>query len=185
MRSLKVKMKKILENDKLRLRAPEPEDLDYLYKWENDTSLWEFGATVTPYSRFALKQYLIDSKQDLYTDKQLRLMIVIKESNEVVGTVDLYDFDPFHKRAGVGILIDNKFREKGYGLQTLQILEDYAFNFLKLKQLYAVIPESNRGSVKLFRKAGYSDAGKLLEWLSTGNRYEDALIMQKINSVLI
>ncbi|MDD4777088.1 MAG: GNAT family N-acetyltransferase [Fermentimonas sp.] len=178
-------MRKILENNTLRLRAPEPEDLDYLYKWENDTSLWEFGSSVTPYSRFALKQYLIDSKQDLYTDKQLRLMIVIKESGEVAGTIDLYDFDPFHKRAGVGILIDAKFREQGYGLQALQIMEKYSFDFLKLKQMYAVIPENNSGSVKLFRKAGYTDAGKLLEWLSTGNKYENALIMQRVNCDLI
>ena len=178
-------MKKMLENNIIRLRAPEPEDLDHLYRWENDTSLWEYGASVTPYSRFALKQYLIDSKQDLYTDKQLRLMIIIKETDEVVGTVDLYDFDPFHKRSGVGILIDKKFREQGYGLQTLQILEEYSFTFLKLKQLFAVIPENNSGSVKLFRKAGYTDAGKLMEWLSTGNKYENALIMQRINNALI
>ncbi len=178
-------MKKILENNLLRLRATEPEDLDHLYRWENDTSLWEFGASVTPYSRFAIKQYLIDSKQDLYADKQLRLMVEIKESKEVVGTVDLYDFDPFHKRAGVGILIDEKFRDQGCGLQSLQLLEEYAFKFLKIKQLYAVIPENNIGSIKLFNKAGYFKTGKLTEWLSIGDRFENALIMQKINSVLI
>ncbi|MDD2300270.1 MAG: GNAT family protein, partial [Fermentimonas sp.] len=68
---------------------------------------------------------------------------------------------------------------------TLQILEEYSFNFLKLKQLFAVIPENNSGSVKLFRKAGYTDAGKLMEWLSTGNKYENALIMQRIKNALI
>lgn len=178
-------MGKILENSIICLRAPEPEDLDHLYIWENDTTLWEFGASITPYSRFALKQYLIDTKQDLYSDKQLRLMVEINETKEVAGTADLYDFDPFHKRAGVGILIDKKFREQGYGLQTLQLLEEYTFNFLKLKQLYAIIPENNIGSIKLFTKAGYAEAGKLAKWLSTGNRFENALIMQRINSALI
>jgi diamine N-acetyltransferase len=112
-------------------------------------------------------------------------MIVIKESNEVAGTIDLYDFDPFHKRAGVGILIDEKFREQGYGLQALHILEEYSFNFLKIKQLYAIIPENNRSSIRLFSKAGYSEAGILKEWLSSGSIYENALIMQRINGSLI
>ncbi len=178
-------MKKILENNILRLRAPEPEDLDHIYRWENDTTIWELGASVSPHSRFALKQYLINSKQDIYADKQLRLMIEIKKSSEVIGTVDLYDFDPFHKRAGVGILIDKKLRGKGYGFQTLLLLNDYTFNFLNLKQLYAVIPENNSVSIKLFVKAGYKEAGKLAEWLSTGEKFENALIMQKINSALI
>lgn len=178
-------MNKILENKKLQLRAPEPEDLDQLYKWENDTTLWEYGASITPYSRFALKQYLIDSKQDLYSDKQLRLMIIIRETKEVAGAVDMYDFDPFHKRAGVGILIDEKFRKQGYGLQSLKLLEEYAFIFLKLRQLYAIIPENNRGSKELFRKAGYSESGVLIDWLSAGDRFENAIFTQRINSALI
>lgn len=175
-------MNKLLENDSLRLRAPEPEDLEIIYKWENDTSLWQYGSSITPYSRFALKQYLIDNKNDLYTDKQLRLMIVIKETSEVVGSVDLYDFDPFHRRAGVGILTDEKYRRMGYGLQALNILEKYAFKFLKLKQIYALIPEKNVGSVKLFSKAEFAMLGKLTDWLSTGDQFEDVLFMQKNNA---
>ena len=30
-----------LENKKIKLRALEPEDLDFLYKWENDTKFWK------------------------------------------------------------------------------------------------------------------------------------------------
>jgi|SRR5690554_3279740 len=172
---------KLLENSKIHLRAPEPDDLDILYKWENDTSLWEYGASITPYSRFALKQYLIETKNDIYSDKQLRLMVVCTYNGETVGTVDLYDFDPFHRRAGVGILVDSKYREQGFGIMALGLLEEYAFSFLKLKQLYAMIPESNIGSVELFNKAAYSTSGRLLEWLSNGNKYENVSLVQKIN----
>ena len=174
-------MNKLLENNHIHLRAPEPEDLDTLFRWENDTSLWEYGSSVAPYSRFALKQYLIDTKHDIYSERQLRLMVESNKSREVVGAVDLYDFDPFHRRAGVGILIDNKYRKQGYGLMTLELLEEYAFKFLKLKQLYALIPETNIGSVELFAKAQYTDAGKLQEWLWKEDNFENALLVQKIN----
>lgn len=173
-------MNRLLENNILRLRAPEPEDLDLLYAWENDTVIWENGASIVPFSRYSIKQYLIDYKHDIYVDKQLRLVVTLRETGESVGTVDLYDFDPFHRRAGVGILIDRKHRCKGYGLQTLTLLEEYAFRFLNLKQLYAIIPEKNSSSIRLFTKADYRQTGLLEEWLSSGDSFYHALIMQKI-----
>jgi len=68
-------MKKLLENNTISLRAPEPEDIDKLYAWENDTALWEYGSADSPHLPLQLKQYLIESKQDIYVDKQLRLMV--------------------------------------------------------------------------------------------------------------
>jgi diamine N-acetyltransferase len=175
-------MNGLLENSTLRLRAPEPEDMDLLYVWENDTSIWENGASIVPFSRYSIKQYLIEHTHDIYVDRQLRLMITIGETGESVGTIDLYDFDPFHRRAGVGILIDHNHRRKGYGLQALALLEGYAFRFLNLKQLHAIIPEKNSGSIQLFVKAGYRQTGLLEEWLRAGDSFCHALMMQKSNS---
>lgn len=174
-------MKKLLENKRIRLRATEPEDLELLYSWENDTEMWKNGVSVAPFSRFTLRQYLIDSTQDIYTDRQLRLMIESKESGETIGTIDLYDFDPFHRRAGVGILVDKRFRKEGYGLQALQLLEAYSFDFLHLHQLYAFIPAGNHISIALFTKAGYIMAGRLKEWLSVGDSFEEVQVMQRVN----
>lgn len=173
-------MNKLLENNILRLRAPEPEDLDMLYAWENDTAIWENGASIVPFSRYSIEQYLIDYKHDIYVDKQLRLMVTTRETEECVGTIDLYDFDPFHRRAGVGILVDRRHRRKGYALEALMLLEEYAFRFLNLKQLYAVIPGKNSSSIRLFTQAGYRQTGVLEEWLSVGDSFDDALVMQKI-----
>jgi diamine N-acetyltransferase len=175
-------MNGLLENAVLRLRAPEPEDMERLYVWENDTSIWENGASIVPFSRYSIKQYLIDCKYDLYVDRQLRMMITLRETGEPVGTIDLYDFDPFHLRAGVGILIDLNHRRKGYGLQALALLEGYAFGFLNMKQLHAIIPEKNNGSARLFAKAGYRRTGLLEEWLRSENSFCHALVMQKVNS---
>lgn len=175
-------MSKLLENEYIRLRAIEPEDIDVLYAWENDTELWELGASIAPFSRYVIKEYLISSQQDIYQNKQLRLMIQLKENQKTIGTIDLYNFDPFHKRAGVGILIDKNYREQGYGLQTLMLLREYAFDFLKLQQLYAFISVKNKHSIKLFEKAGYISAGTLKKWLSNKNGFENVSVLQLLNS---
>ena len=173
-------MAKLLENNTIRLRALEPEDIETLYAWENDTELWQLGASIAPFSRFVIKEYLIDSKQDIYQNKQLRLMIELKESGRAIGTIDLYDFEPLHRRAGIGILIDKKFRHQGFGLQTLALIKEYCFGFLKMNQLYAFIPEKNKNSITLFEKAAFHQSGVLKEWLSLKNGFENVVIMQLV-----
>ena len=170
-----------LENKQIKLRAVEPEDLDALYKWENDADLWKFGATIAPYSRFSLKEYIAESRIDIFQTKQLRLMIVWKENNESIGTIDLYDFDPMNQRAGVGILIDSAYRGMGIGKQTLELIQDYAFDILFVKQLFAHIPKQNEISLDLFSKSGYVKTACLKNWIKTNYGFEDIYVVQLIN----
>ena len=171
---------KLLENETIRLRAPEPEDLDKLYRWENESSLWETGSTLSPYSRYILKQYIADSGNDLYDRKQLRLIIELKETLTAIGTIDLYDFDPHHRRAGVGIIVDSAHQKKGFGKSALNLLIDYAFSFLKIHQLYAYIPVKNIPSLHLFEQCGFQTMGLLHDWLLTTKGYTDVQMMGKI-----
>ena len=40
-----------MQDENILIRALEPEDLEYLYKWENDMDLWDVSDTLTPYPR--------------------------------------------------------------------------------------------------------------------------------------
>lgn len=170
-----------LENNLIRLRALEPEDLDILYKWENDTDIWQVGCTTEPYSRYILKEYIAYSDKTIYEKKQLRLMIVRKEDNATLGTIDLTDFDPHNLRAGIGILIDNEFRAQGYASQAIELLKDYAFQFLHLKQIYAHIPTTSQASLKTFNKAGFQQTGIMKNWIRHINDFIDVEMWQYIN----
>ena len=86
----------MLEGKNLKLRALEPSDVDFLFEWENDEKLWHLSNTIAPFSRFVLEQYILNSHQDIFTNKQLRLMIDLKngDNNYPIGSIDLFDFDP-------------------------------------------------------------------------------------------
>lgn len=172
----------MLQNDKISLRALEPEDLDILYKWENDTRLWIHGNSLSPYSKLALRQYIADSQiQDIYQAKQLRLMVVQNEIQETIGSIDIYDFDIRNSKAGIGILIDEKWRKFDYGYEVLELIKQYVFDFLRLHQLYAYIGEKNEPSIKLFEKAGFIKSGILKDWLFENHTCHNVYIYQKIN----
>ncbi|MDR2085735.1 MAG: GNAT family N-acetyltransferase [Dysgonamonadaceae bacterium] len=170
----------LFENNNIILRALEPEDLDILYRWENDSTLWRNGITLTPYSKFALRDYLSNSTMDIFQTRQLRLMIEEKKSGNSIGTIDLYDFDPMNLRAGIGILVDAAYRRQGFGFQALQLMTEYAFRFLLLKQLYAYVPQRNKASYTLFNKSGYKESGLLLSWIKTEAGFIDVYLMQLI-----
>lgn len=167
-----------LESHNIRLRALEPEDLELLYLWENDSSFWIAGNTRAPYSKFQLREYISQSKNDIYSDGSLRLMMQDKNTGNVVGTVDLFDFDLHHGRVALGLFVSEEFQGKGYASQSLKLVEDYVFNFLKINQLYVQIAESNQASRKLFEK-DYELHGFLKNWIKTPDGYDNILTYQK------
>lgn len=169
-----------LKGNKVFLRALEPEDIGFLYKLENDTSVWEVSETVAPYSKFVLEEYLANAHRDIYEVKQLRLAINTV-SNELIGFIDLFEFDPKNKRAGVGIIIlDDRHKRKGMGEEALKLLISYSFNHLDLHQLYCNIAADNQASIFLFEKLGFEKIGIKRDWKWTSRGYLDEVMYQKI-----
>lgn len=163
----------------VRLRALEPEDLDLLYRIENDERLWAVGPTSVPYSRYALHDYVAHQTGDIYTERQVRLVIEI-DGKDVAGLVDVVNFDPKHLRAEVGMVVEQPYRGRGVGRAALLCLHDYALSTLHLHQLYAIIDSDNEVCLMLFRQMGYSDDATLHDWLFDGRDYHDARLLQKV-----
>lgn len=165
----------------IKLRALEKEDLNFLYQIENNESFWQVSHTQTPFSKYMLKLYLENAHLDIYQAKQLRLIIEENNTNQQVGMIDLFDFNPKHKRAGIGILIHPDFQEKGYASEALSLLINYTFTHLDLHQLYANITEDNSKSISLFEKNNFVKTGIKKDWIFTNNNYKSEILYQLIN----
>ena len=169
-----------LRGEHIYLRALEPEDLDFLYRIENDEEVWQVSETNAPYSKYVLKQYLENAHEDIFTIKQLRLGIVLMDTNMLIGFIDIFDFDPVNYRAGVGIIIDNTYRKKGVGREALQLVINYTSTYLNLHQLYANIGENNTASITLFEHLGFSLIGVKKDWTFTNGNFQNELLYQKL-----
>jgi diamine N-acetyltransferase len=168
--------------EKIKLRALEPEDLELLYEWENDNTYWILSSTLTPFSKYTLKRYLKNSHKSIYESGQLRLMIDIISEKKTIGTIDIFDFDPFHLRAGIGILIaDETERRKGYASMALKCLIKYCFSTLQLHQVYCNILANNCESMELFKKIGFIEIGVKKEWVKSTEKFIDEHMFQMIN----
>jgi len=171
-----------MKYEKIRLRAIEPEDLELLYEWENNNSYWIISNTVAPFSKYTLKRYIRNSHKSIYETGQLRLMIDLIAGKQTIGTIDIFDFDPFHKRAGIGILIaEEEQRRKGYATMSLKCLTDYCFKTLQLHQLWCNILADNHESIELFQKLGFIQIGIKKDWVKTADGYLDEHMFQLVN----
>lgn len=169
-----------LQSDKLLLRAPELGDLDFLFHIENDTRLWTVSACKTPYSRYLLQQYIETNTHDLYVDKQVRLMIELRETNQLIGTVDLFDYNPSARRAEMGLVIDGAFRGKGYAKETLSLFLDYAERVLDLHQLYVYIFSDNVVARQLYASFGFREVATLEDWVFSDRKFRSVCLCQRI-----
>lgn len=154
----------------IRLRKIESSDVPYLYRWENDATAWADGSNHNPLSQQDLRDYIASTTGDIYKDSQLRLIIEEQspitndQSPITVGCIDLFDFDPRNRRAALGMYIAPEFRGKGVGREALLRMEHYAFDFLHLRVLYAVIATSNTVCSALYQSAGYAPSSPLPAW---------------------
>ena len=174
----------------LKLRKIEPSDLPFLYQWENDVTMWADSDTHNPLSRHDLHQYIENTTGDIYRDGQLRLIIEDNDATQrllnttqlspsILGCIDLFDFDARNRKAAIGMYIAPDARGKGVGKQAVQLLEDYAFGFLHLRMLYAIISVHNTPCSHIYEQMGYTPSSVLKDWTLEG----DAILWQKSKSV--
>ncbi len=170
-----------LKGEHIFFRALEPEDLDFLYQLENNPEIWEISGTTTPYSRHILRYYLDNAHKDIYEVKQLRLCIC-NPKGVVIGLIDLFDFDPQNLRVGMGIIVSDKAqRNKGVGAEAIEILCNYVFSVLGLRQVYANVLEGNEPSIHLFTKLGFKQVGVKKDWIKSNGQFKNEILFQKIN----
>jgi diamine N-acetyltransferase len=174
----------MLKKEDITLRAPEPEDVDFLYGFENDTRLWHVSQTLLPYARFDLEQYIFSAKKEPFAAGQVRFVIEWqdeKNGNGIpIGTVDLFALDAVNRRAGVGIALLESYRGRSLAGKALDLVIEYAFNFLNLHQLFCNIEKDNRKSLRLFQSRNFVTAGLKKDWNKAGSIWKDEYLLQLI-----
>ena len=171
----------MLKGEKIYLRTIEPSDARLILQWENNPDNWAVSNTLVPFSEHLILQY-VNSAQDIFTTKQLRFIICLQGEDKPIGTIDLFEYEPLHRRAGIGVLIDEvSERNKGYADEAVKLMIRYSFERLDLHQLFCNIFESNIHSIKLFEKNGFIKSGEKKDWVKINGNWETELFYQLLN----
>jgi diamine N-acetyltransferase len=162
----------------VQIRSLEPNDATTLYLWDNNPDLWHVSESPGPVSLHILQQMCSDGPQALLEHGQQRWMI--EANGKPIGTVELFDYQPKHLRAGVGILIGSpENRNRGYGLLALEKVLQLGFEVFGITNFWATIGVSNTASSHVFLKSGFQQVGIWKQWYFQKNNWEDAAMFQK------
>jgi diamine N-acetyltransferase len=143
----------VFHTNSLILRPVSLSDARTIFEWENDRENWIQSGINKPYKLEEIEQYAIKNEQ-LIVDGQTRFMID-RNSEETIGCIDLFDYDKVKQMATVGLLIDRKYREKGYGSESLSAIAQISKKIFSLSTLKALILAENEISWRLFKKNGF------------------------------
>tara|TARA_Y100000385_G_C13102628_1_gene645506 strand:- start:3637 stop:4146 length:510 start_codon:yes stop_codon:yes gene_type:complete len=163
----------------IHLRALEPEDIEILEKIENNSHYWNYSNQTEPFSRHILKKFINQQKQDIFEVRQKRF-VISNIQNKVFGFIDLFDYEPLHRRAGVGLFIIESFRNLGVGKQALKLVHIFTKKHLNINTLFANIGKENISSNHLFLSLGYRQVGLKKKWNFYEDAFHDEYLYQKI-----
>ena len=170
----------MLEGKRIYLRGVEIDDLNFIEKIENNPENWLISGTLIPFSRKSLEEYIL-SIRNLANDKQSRWIICTNDSDISIGAIDLFEYEQTHRRAGMGIIIEKEYRMGGLASEAISLLNDYAFSFLNLTQLWANILDDNLASQGLFEKMGFIRTATKKRWFLKDGKWHDEHLYQLEN----
>lgn len=170
----------MLRGKNIYLRGVEIEDLALIERIENNPENWLHSGTLIPFSKKSIEEYVL-AIRDLFNDKQSRWVIALHENDHSIGAIDLFEFDALNRRAGIGVIIEEEYRSKGFASEAIELLSDYAFSYLNLHQLWSTILSSNLASQKLFEKNNFIKTATKSKWVLTDGAWNDEYFYQRFN----
>lgn len=141
----------MLKGNKILLRSLTYSDLNFLKSIENNIDNWHFGSEEKKFSNDELINYIENAKINIKIAKQYRF--VIEYNCSPVGFIDLYNYK--NKSVEIGIIISEKYRNRGFAKESLFLILDYSLKNLGLKKISATISSENLLSLMLFKSCGF------------------------------
>ena len=156
-----------IEDSLVYLHIPELDELDYYEKLLKDPKTMSYNAgyelNIEEYDKetgcintFDKDKWYLKQKND---KNRYFAYVMDKKNNIPVGYVNFH-FDNTYLKHSCGVIIEDKYRNLGYGKHALKELIRIAFDEYKINTLINTIPYNRSCSLKLFTKAGFKDIKK-------------------------
>lgn len=167
--------KKIV-GDKLYLSPISYDDVEQYTEMVNNTELMVGLGSIVYTNIIDVEK----EKENLDFFKKQKYQFAVRriEDDELVGNVGFNHIDELHRTAVLGIMLANdKYQNMGYGTEAMNLLLDFGFSFLNLKNISLACFEYNTIAYNLYKKVGFKEVGRIRKSIEfMGKRYDDILM---------
>jgi RimJ/RimL family protein N-acetyltransferase len=167
----------MLQGKLVRLRRPEPDDVDRVLRWINDTEVTQYLAARYPVSRAQETAWLERVSKQGPADGVV-LAIETLAGSRHIGTISLDRVQPDDRHATLGIMIGEKdCWGAGYGTDAIVTLLRYAFDWMNLHRIDLKVWSENPRAIASYLKCGFVMEGRLRQDYYQRGAYHDILHM--------
>lgn len=150
------------------------EDASVYVKWLNDSIISEsIGIEGKIITLNSVKKWLTENSNNY------NFIIILKETNKPIGSINLYDTDLIHQCSSLSMFVgDEQNRGKGYGKEAIKLLLEYGFNNLNLNNIMLKVYSFNKRAVKLYESLGFKKIGTRHKSHYSKGKYYDEIYME-------
>lgn len=121
---------------------------------------------------------LASAKKTLAELEGYRFVMILLDSDELIGHISLHDIDHLNRNAFLGIFIgEEEHRCQGYGAEAIRLILDYGFNTLNLHNIALSVHADNCAAIACYKKVGFREVGRRREWVFKDGKYFDKVYL--------
>ncbi len=129
----------------------------YLEWISNEDLKYKLGEENTKYTWEEIKEMHDEWRKDF---KNITFCILNRETKEPIGDINLFDSEEFEGKPEISIMI-GKHAGKGFGTEATNLLLNFAFVELKVKEINLSVYKDNLPAVGLYKKLGFEIFGEI------------------------
>ncbi len=165
-----------LEGDRVRLRAPQAEDIDPLFALFSDPDVMRYWSRAPMVERAEAIVYIQSIVDGFMKRELLNWIIADRTDDSMIGTCTLYDIQPQHLRVAVGYALMPARQGQGLAREAVSMAMQWAFDSLKVHRVEADIEPRNLPSERLLRALGFQPEGLLRERFCSGSEIQHSAV---------
>lgn len=169
-----------LAGDNIYFKALDTKDAEKIHKYASDKDVKRFIGWRLMLALEETREYIEEMLRRENAGTHLYASVVLKETEEIIGTAIIFNFDKEANKAEIGYVFDKDHWGKGYGTETIALVTNFAFETLKLHKLYANVVDTNFGSARVLEKNGFALEGRFKDHYFIEGKYYDGLFFGRI-----
>ncbi|WFR64788.1 GNAT family N-acetyltransferase [Paenibacillus amylolyticus] len=169
-----------LHTERLSLRKMKLSDSASLFNIWSDPEVTRF-MNISPFTDEHQAIAMINMLDDLSQEnKAIRFAIIVRESNEIIGSCGYNSLDYDNLKAEIGYDIARSHWGKGYATEAISSLLAHAFSTMKLNRIEAKVDPYNVNSIMLLQKLNFTCEGTLRAYERAGETFNDLNMYSKL-----
>jgi len=165
-----------LSSDRLLLRPLQQGDAEDLFQIFSNPQVMRYWSHPVWESIASAREQIEQDEVELAEGDHLRMGIIRKQDETLIGTCSLFSFDVQNRRCEVGYALHPEFWHQGFMQEALCLLLNFAFDTLDLNRIEADIDPRNVASAKSLERLGFLREGFLRQRWIVGHEVSDSAL---------